>query len=555
MTSIPREDFDKVMASKGVTYDQHLDNLESHFNAATADQQKRGRVWYRAGGDTLRDIGKKFGISTHRAIAMAAALSGRTDWNDNLHFAAHMAGNYRPGENDDEWQRAAIHPAALARYMEEKHGIVPGEKAEGDLTDPGHFSAKELHALKKGGYMPRTKAEFNQLAAAHGGNHWQFNPNLKNADGSKGRWLNAPLRGFEDLQTPEGRQAWLANAQIPQRGERGIRNSKGESRDVERDNYEDAIDAHTRAVEQSTSPYGYMPSSHFAAAGLPTLTGNVDKAKLMRTVDEGEFDKHLNGQKYRAFFSNLGNKLGFRKAARPEDQGYYDLGGKHWTELDPELLRSTVDTQHMRAASQPHGSTDPAPGYAESSVVTDKQYEVYQQGLIDLTHRINSKRPPHQHLLPHQVQAIIWGKFKDDQAKKNTGQKYFSPTMDDIQPFGDRYSMNRTAAHVHPKLLEPPLSDPYQTDSDEWFGHVMDSWERNHQGELSGVPVPPDHDDELEASHNVLAFVDRVLMASQMSEPEDKRRCEHAGTGNWPHYCAACQREQKRRKNEENQGY
>lgn len=513
ITNIPREDFDKVMASKGVTYDQHLDNLESHFNAATAGQQRRGRVWYRAGGDILSDIGKKFGISTHRAIAMAAALSGRTDWNDNLHFAAHMAGHYRPGENEDEWRRAAIHPAAMARYMEERHGIVPAEKKPGDLTDPGHFTARELEGLKRDGYMPRTKADFEMLANKHGGNHWQYVPPVKGRNG--GQWVNAPLRGFEALQTPEGREDWLRNAQMPHRGVQHMVDSEGNPRNTDRARYEDVIDAHIRNVKQTKSAYGYMPDKHFMAAGLPTLSKNVAKAKLLRTVGEDEFDTHLNGQKYRAFFANLGNKLGFRKSENPDDQGYYDLGGKHWTELDPELLRSTVDTQHMRAASMPHGSDAPAPNYTESSQVSEPQYEVYQQGLIDLTHRINSKRPPHQHLLPHQVQAIIWGKFKDDQTKKGTGQKYWSPTMEDITPFGDRYSRFLTAAHVHPRLLEPPASDPHLTNSKDWFEAAMASWERLHQHELAPSASP---DREIQASfslmahtRDVLAWVDRVL--------------------------------------------
>lgn len=502
LTNIPRSEFDKILAPKGVTYDQHLDTLEGHFNAATEAQKKRGRVWYRAGGDILGDIGQKFKMSTNRAIAMAAALSGRTDWNNNLHFFAHMAGNYRPGENEDEWKRSNIHPSALARYMEDRHGIVPGEKAANDPTNPAHFSIKELKGLHKDGYMPRTKSDFKALANAHGGNHWQYNPNeIEPQTGKKGRWTNAPLRGFEELQTDEGRAAWLNNAQMSMRG--NIKSSpnkwnpspRRKKNDPEpkpelRKPWEDAIDAHLRQVRDSTSPYGFLPNSAYTGAGVPTLGGNIDKAKLLAQVSEHEFDKHLNGQKYKAFFSNLGNKLKFLKADRPEDQGYYDLGGKHWTELDPELLRSTIDTQHMRAASQPHGSSDPAPGYAESSVVTEKQYEVYQQGLIDLTHRINAKLPPHKQLLPHQVQAIIWGKFKDDMSdkKSSAGQTFFSPTMDGIIPFGDRYSRRRVGFHVHPHLLEPHLLDPYQTDSEEWFEAVMDSWEQNHQHELRGGP-------------------------------------------------------------------
>jgi hypothetical protein len=115
---------------------------------------------------------------------------------------------------------------------------------------------------------------------------------------------------------------------------------------------------------------------------------------------------------------------------------------------------------------------------------------VYQQGLIDLTHRINSKLPQHRHLLPHQVQAIIWGKFKDDinAIKPSAGQTYWSPALDDIEPFGDRYSRRRLAlaTHIHPRLLEPPASDPYQTDSDEWFESALDSWFDNHHHELGG---------------------------------------------------------------------
>jgi len=512
LTSIPREKFDDVLASKGVTYKKHLDNLESHFYGATEDQKKRGRVWYRAGGDILRDIGKKFKISTNRAIAMAAALSARTDWNDNLHFAAHMAGNYRPGENEDEWRRASIHPSALSRYMESKYNIVPGEKGPGDLTHPDHFTIKELKDLHKNGYMPRTKEDFNQLAEAHGGNHLQYIPGDE-AKGVPGRWEDRPLRGFEALQTPEGRAEWLNNAQMPMRG--GLRRSpdkwysdgkRRKKTDPEpppewRKPYEDAIDAHMRHVQHSTSDYGYRPTSAYHGAGVPTLTNNVEKAKLLRTVGEDEFDQHLNGQKYRAFFSNLGNKLRFRPSDRPEDQGHYDLGGKHWTELDPELLRSTVDTQHMRAASQPHGSTAPVPGYTESSVVSEPQYEVYQQGLVDLTHRINSRLPRSRHLLPHQVQAIIWGKFKDDmnsrRNKKERSQSFQSPAMEGLQPFADRYSRRRTAAHVDPALLEPPLSDPYQTDSGHWWNSALDSWVRNHQHELS----PPVHEDQRMGPH------------------------------------------------------
>lgn len=522
MTNIPREEFDNVLASKGVTYDQHLDNLESHFNAATSAQKRRGRVWYRAGGDILSDIGKKFNMSTNRAIAMAAALSSRTDWNNNLHYAAHMAGKYRPGENEDEWRRANIHPSALARYMEERHGIVPGEKHPDDPTNPAHFSIKELKALHKDGYMPRTRGDFNILANKHGGNHWQYNPDAVDPQtGKKGLWANAPLRGFEELQTDEGREAWLNNAEMSVRGDTQRspdkwnpvpRRKKGEPEPpVEyRRPWEDAVDGHMRQVRDSTSPFGFLPTSAYTGAGVPTLGGNVDKAKLLRTVDENDFDKHLNGQKYKAFFANLGNKLGFRQSSHPDDQGYYDLGGKHWTELDPELLRSTVDTQHMRAASQPHGSLDPVPGYSKSSVVTEPQYEVYQQGLIDLTHRINSKLPQHKHLLPHQVQAIIWGKFKDDQ-KSSAGQTYWSPTMDDIIPFADRYSRFLTAEHVHPQLLEPPASDPFLTDSDEWFDAAMDSWERLHQHELVGPGMADPRDPLLAAVGDALSYSASVI--------------------------------------------
>lgn len=496
MTNIPREDFDKILAPKGVTYDQHLDNLESHFDAATEQQKKRGRVWYRAGGDILRDIAKRFGKSVNQTIAVAASLSSRTDWNNNLHFAAHITGNYRPGENEDEWQRAAIHPSALARYMEDNYDITPGEKAVGDLSDPTHFSHRELRELNKKGYMPSTPEEFDRLADAHGGDHLQFVPPTKK---NPGGWVNAPLRGFEALQTDEGRQAWLANAEMPHRG----------NIVTDREGFEDTIDTHIRAVKQSTAENGYRPDHFFMAAGLPTLYSNVAKAKLMMQVGEDEYEQHLKGPKYRGFFSNLGNKLRFRKADNPDDQGYYDLGGRHWTELDPELLRGTIDTQHMRAASQPHGKI--APGYKKSSAITDKQYEVYQQGLIDLTHRINSKRPQHMHLLPHQVQAIIWGKFKDDlnAIKKPIGQTFWSPTLDGITPHGDRYAARLlTGAHVHPALLESPLSDPHQTDSDDWFEAAMASWESLHQHELAGGPVPVTARRELAAARRVLAETD-----------------------------------------------
>ena len=524
-TNIPRSQFDNILASKGVTYDQHLDNLESHYNAATEDQKKRGRVWYRAGGDTLRDIGKKFGITTNRAISMAAALSARTDWNNNLHFAAHMAGNYRPGENEDEWRRANIHPSAMARYMESKYDITPGEKEAGDRSNPDHFSAKELKGLHEGGYMPRTKADFNQLADAHSGNHLQYTPGDKKK-GTPGRWDNKPLRGFEELQTPEGRAAWLKNAQMPNRG----------GTETERKPYEDAIDGHMRAVKDTTSPYGYLPSHSYTGAGVPTLGGNIQKAKLLRTVGEDEFDKHLNGPKYKAFFSNLGNNLKFLKADRPEDQGYYDHGGKHWSDHDPDYLRSTIDTQHMRAASQPHGSSAPAPGYKEASQVTPEQYEVYQQGMADLTHRINSKLPKNKQLMPHQVQAIIWGKFKDDQAKKKSGagQTYFSPTMDDVQPFADRYSRFLAASeqeHVDPRLLEPPLSDPYQTDSDDWWENVLESWLQRHQQEVGPHHPHVEEPPHREASKWYLSwtFNDDDSFLNQKAEDilQEHPRAEH----------------------------
>lgn len=533
-TNIPREQFDNILAGKGVTYDQHLDNLESHYNAATEGQKKRGRVWYRAAGDTLRDIGRKAGFSTNRAIAMGAALSGRTDWNNNLHFVAHMANNYQPGQNEDEWKRANIHPSAMARYMENKYDITPGPKEEGDLSHPDHFSIRELKDLHKGGYMPRTKADFNQLADAHGGDHLQYTPPGRGLPGS---WENKPLRGFEELQTPEGRAAWLNNAQMSSRGGtegapnkwNPVKRQKGEPPPDPgvRKPWEDAIDSHMRSVKDTTSPYGFQPGSAYTGAGVPTLGGNIEKAKLLRQVPEEDFDKHLNGPKYKAFFSNLGNNLKFLKADRPEDQGYYDHGGKHWSEHDPEYQRSTIDTQHMRAASTPHGNADAAPNYRDAAIVTPEQYEVYQQGMADLTHRINSKQPSHRHLMPHQVQAIIWGKFKDDldarEGKKGVGQTYWSPTMHDIPGFGDRYSRRLALIlamgvepewHIHPELLAHPHSDPYLTDSSEWWNNVLDSWHHNHQHELStglGGDVPASQDPHLAG---VLHLADAVLTAA-----------------------------------------
>lgn len=470
---------DDILKSKGVTYNQMLDNLQSHYDSATPEQKLRGRVWYKAGSDTMKDIAALTGKSVRKSIATAAALSARTDWRDNVQYAAHFLNSYNPDDPDNEnrWRLPQIHPEAMAKYME-RYGEEPG-------VHDDQFTHKELKGLYNKGMMPRNVSDFRALAKLHGDIVSRDENGVPRMDKRTGQPI--PHQMSVLATDPKAQDEWIKAV---------------------RDNgYQNVIDAHMRAVKDTTGkrhPAGYeptgdekadaralvkyfSPTSAFRGAGLPTTGGNINIAK--RIHDAPDTDEAmaaiLGGDKYNAFNNNLTDHLDFRepRSGDPDDVGYYEHPGGNWENHDPRDLLGTIDTQHMRASSAPAGGTPL--NYAEGSQINPDLYKVYAKGLMDLTRRINAKEPdPAKHILPKQVQAVVWGTFKDamNAKKKERQQTYWAPGISDqFEPHHTRY-LSRLAGFIDHELLHPTNTDPKHPESHEWWNKVVDSWIARHLG-------------------------------------------------------------------------
>lgn len=352
------------LSAAGIGYDDMVDNLVSHYHGSSNSEKKSGRMWYRTAHNLFKAMGKDAGTSHARAVAVGSATSPNTDWNENVKHAGNMLMHYRPNDpnhNENDWQMAHIHPQARAAFQ-----AANGRDPDG--------SDEDLH----------------QLADLHA-------PHF--ARGEKSSLTN-------DLSDPAARETWMKNIQ-----HHGIDNVLTDHDRQVNDN-SDNEDANGNVI-------GYNPSMAMRDImhkdiGMGTLGNNVRSAKnIIRAGPKAtpdDFAGILKGPKVRNFMSNILDKT------RISRSGHYEHPNGDWTQH--EDLGGTIDAHHLRAATMAHGEwqrkqyRDKASKLNPSDPAT---YDVFNRGLLDATHRVNSTiQDPTKHITPKQLQAIVWLKHKND---------------------------------------------------------------------------------------------------------------------------------------------
>ncbi|WP_065286810.1 hypothetical protein [Mycolicibacter kumamotonensis] len=337
-------------------YNDMVNNLVSHYHGANDQQRTKGRFWYKAAHDLFNKMAENTGVSPQRAVAIGSAFSPQTDWDANVRNASNFLMNYNPHPDErHNWQMANVHPEALRRYAEQY-----------------------------GGSPRANKRDLGRLANMHD-DLWQ----TKVGKGAKA--TSSPT-----LRDPERRAEWIANIQ-----HHGI---------------DKVMEDHARQVRGARNKKNanggvYSPRFHMRDAGIPTLGGNINKAKQIFDAPEdvGQFNAILGGPKVQHFSNNILDDTPIN------EQGYYEHPNGDWTQHAD--LGGTIDSHHIRASSMPHGGWF-RKGYLPDGGLNPSDphtYDVFNRALLDATHRVNSGiANPAEHLTPKQLQAIIWLKHKDD---------------------------------------------------------------------------------------------------------------------------------------------
>lgn len=417
-----------------VDYDTARDNIVSHVKGATRDQHFKGRVWYRGGHELFRDVGALLkGDPLHnldRAITTASAFSPQTAWGDNIqhaiHFLLHYDGKY---EKRHDWQTAVVHPKALARFREQYK------------RDPGLHPELDIQRLAKAHRLsPYSKRSIPGFEG------------LRPGTAEYAEWAdNIRTRGWDSVLARHNRQVKQSGT-TPARDENGNKIPR-----LDPETGEPMRNAAGKPMFLQVKKV-YDPNTTMAHTGIPTFGGSIKKAKDVFNNVGSAVAELLGSRKTRAFYTNLRDESplreartyaqahqdvmdynhdrpGFREEHSPyfqqardpklahqkmeDDEGYYEMpvnpetGKRDWTLHSDQ--RATVDTQHSRAITMRHGDWRKTDYDQPAALAHDDGYDAYERNIQDATKAINDDElDPGKHLLPKQVQAIVWGKHKDD---------------------------------------------------------------------------------------------------------------------------------------------
>lgn len=224
---------------------------------------------------------------------------------------------------------------------------------------------------------------------------------------------------------------------------------------------------------------------------MPGMSDHVEKAKAIYHAGEpgaayADPRDVIKGPKTSAFRNNIHDDTPMREP-RPgehDDAGYYHhpvnpgTGEPDWR-LSPDQ-DSTIDTHHVRMANTPHGADlsglkYETPKHFGQTVMADGQeldpsYDLYSRAAWEATRRQNAGQgDPYRHLLPKQMQAGPWGKFKTDVDSAGKGANFTEPgtAPKSWDPNKKNFSPENWA-EKHPFSSPKKPIPRYQQDHGDW---------------------------------------------------------------------------------------
>lgn len=219
---------------------------------------------------------------------------------------------------------------------------------------------------------------------------------------------------------------------------------------------------------------------------VPGMGSHTEAAKAIYHAPGDQWKQALTGPKRSAFANNILDSTPLREP-RPgaeDDAGYYNnpvnpaTNEPDWR-MHPDQ-DSTIDTHHVRMSNTPHGADlsglkYETPGYFGKKVMNpatgehiDPSYDLHSRAAWEATRRTNAgESDPAKHLVPKQVQAGPWTKFKADVDSAGKGANLPEPG----QPPAS-FPKDPTPQNVDKFKQKSPLTNPiprYQKDRGDWW--------------------------------------------------------------------------------------
>ena len=488
--------------AKDIDTEGFISNLMDHFYSATPEQFQKGLWWYRNAHNSIQDASDNTIQDFPKAVAIGAGMSPHNEWGSNLNSLQHFLYNYDPAQKH-EWQQPVIHPKAHDEWMRTNRPAVWASRHYSGLTpisDDEYYSPENL---------PQNDQELESYADAHHG-VWG---NLEQGSETRQDWIGG-LKHWTPLRQMKQMREYLKSYGKKQDRARNPQTDKARAKrqkDVERylldqarpegEEFPNGVSIPKKQRQKGTEiPLPeYDPREAIVQAGLPMIGENIDTAKQIWMAPTGsDYTQFLKGPKTHSFYHNVGDD------SEIDDEGYYrmpinpETGEEDWT-LHSDV-DSTVDTIFSKAATTPTSGRvqteytappslsakeiryNPETGEPE---LTDVGYQIFDKISYETTKRINEKRRAEgqKPLLPKQVQAIIWVKFKADlDAAK-------------VRNRGEKWEQNHPGETYVPPDPNKPKKQPktelkWKTPLYEWWEHENGGMKRQYPRPDTRRPAP-----------------------------------------------------------------
>ena len=483
--------------AKDIDTEGFISNLMDHFYSATPEQFQKGLWWYRNAHNSIQDASDNTIQDFPKAVAIGAGMSPHNEWGSNLNSLQHFLYNYDPTQKH-EWQQPVIHPKAHDEWMRTNRPAVWASRHYSGLTpisDDEYYSPENL---------PQNDEELQSYADAHHG-VWG---NMEQGSETRQDWVDG-LKYWTPQRQMKQMREYLKSYGKKQDRARNPQTDKARAKrqkDVERylldqarpegEEFPNGVSIPKKQRQKGTEiPLPeYDPRDSIVQAGLPMIGENIDTAKQIWMAPTGsDYTQFLKGPKTHSFYHNVGDD------SEIDDEGYYKMpinpetGEEDWTlHSDTD---STVDTIFSKAATTPTSGRvqteytappslsakevryNPETGEPE---LTDVGYQIFNDISMETTRRINEKRRAEgqKPLLPKQVQAIIWVKFKADlDAAK-------------VRNRGEKWEQN----HPGETYVPPDPNKPKKQPKGElkWKNPLYEWWEHQNGGMKRQYPRPDD---------------------------------------------------------------